>query len=231
LRRYILERRIHVNGIHDMGGMHGFGPIVYEADEPVFHHAWEGRICAIHVRLPFSKHTRLAIESMDPALYLKSSYYEKWLYIRTQDLIETHVFTRQELDERIAYYRDHPHATLPGREDPERVQRTVAAIYAPESHRREILTQPAFRIDTPVKVRNVHPAGHTRLPRYARGKNAVVVRYYGVQEFNDTMPSGAKPEPQPLYSVRFEAQELWGESAEPNSAVYLDMWESYLEPV
>jgi len=75
----------------------------------------------------------------------------------------------------------------------------------------------------------MHPAGHTRLPRYARGKNAVVVKYYGVQGFDDAISAGTEPNSQPLYCVRFEGRDLWGESAEPNSAVYLDMWESYLE--
>jgi nitrile hydratase subunit beta len=223
------KRRIHMNGIHDMGGMHGFGPIEYEEDEPVFHHEWEGRVYGMDV--PFSKKFRYAIECMDPAHYLTSSYYEKWLHVKTQDLIETGVFTQQELDERIAYYRDNPQATPPRHEDPDQVQRALARRRAPVSHRRDVDVQPAFRTGDSVKARNLHPVGHTRLPQYARGKYAVVVKYYGVQDFDDTMPPGVEAEPQPLYCVRFEGQELWGESAEPNSAVYLDMWESYLELV
>jgi nitrile hydratase len=79
-----------------------------------------------------------------------------------------------------------------------------------------------------VQTKNIHPAGHTRLPRYARGKRCVIVNYYGVQNFGDGLP-GEKTAPQPLYNVRFSAQELWGNDAEANSALYLDMWESYLE--
>jgi len=214
-----------MNGIHDMGGMHGFGPISYEEDEPVFHHEWEGRIFA----LPgFTG--RFTIERMDPALYLASSYYEKWLYSKIEGSIEQGFFTPQELEEKIAYFRDNPEANPPRREDPDAVQNMVASNKAPESNRRDVDIQPVFRIGDVVITRNYHPPGHTRLPQYARGKRGVVVAYYGVQDIADTMPPGVKAVPQPLYCVRIEGLELWGESAEANSAVYLDMWESYFEP-
>lgn len=221
-----------MNGIHDMGGMHGFGPIQREDNEPVFHHAWEGRVYGISMglHLPVPGGFRYAIERMTPAHYLVSSYYEKWLYIRTQGLIEAGVLTQEELDDRVAHFRNHPNATPPQRNDPELVQRVLADIYAPQSLRRKMDIQPAFGIGDTVKARNMHPVGHTRLPRYARGRCGVVASFYGIQDINDTLPPGVDAQPQPLYSVRFEAGELWGESAEPNCAVYLDMWESYLEP-
>jgi nitrile hydratase len=81
-----------------------------------------------------------------------------------------------------------------------------------------------------VRARNLHPPGHTRLPRYVRGKHGIVVRFYGIFDLQDTPPPGIEPPPQPLYVVRFEAQELWGDAAEANSTICLDMWESYLEP-
>lgn len=221
-----------MNSIHDMGGMHGFGPIQREDNEPVFHHVWEGRVYGISIGtpLPVPGGFRYAIERMTPAHYLASSYYEKWLYIRTQGLIEAGVLTQEELDVRVAHFRNHPSATPPQRNDPELVQRVLADIYAPESLRRKMDIQPAFGIGDTVKARNIHPMGHTRLPRYARGRRGVVASFYGIQDINDTLPPGVDAQPQPLYSVRFEAGELWGESAEPNCAVYLDMWESYLEP-
>jgi nitrile hydratase subunit beta len=222
-----------MNGIHDMGGMHGFGPIVYEENEPVFHHAWEGRIYAIRMNtpVPVPGGFRYAIERMGHTLYLVSNYYEKWLHTGIQYLIEAGIFSQAEFDERLAFYHTNPQATPPRREDPEAVQRAVARIWMAQSPCRDVDVQPVFQIGDSVKTRNIHPAGHTRLPRYACGKRAVVVNYHGVQDFDDALSAGLGPQPQPLYSVRFEGQELWGESAEPNSAVYLDMWESYLETV
>jgi nitrile hydratase beta subunit len=219
-----------VDGIHDMGGMHGFGPIVREENEPVFHHAWEGRVYAMSMwrQVPIDGGFRYAIERMNPAHYLATSYYEKWLYIITQAYIAAGVFTQAELDDRVAQFRSNPRATLPQRTNPERAQRVLADTFAPESLRKTMELQPVFRIGDTVRARNIHPVGHTRLPRYARGKRGIVTQYYGIQDIDDTLPTGAKA--QPLYSVRFDAEELWGESAEPNCALYIDMWESYLEP-
>ena len=221
-----------MNGIHEMGGMHGFGPIQREANEPVFHHAWEGRVYGISmgVSLPVPGGFRYAIERMEPAHYLASSYYEKWLYIQTQGLIESGVLTQEELDSRVEHFRHHPNATPPQRNDPELVQRVLADLCAPQPLRRKADLQPAFGVGDAVKARNRHPVGHTRLPRYARGMRGIVARYHGIHDIPDTVPPGEAARPQPVYSVRFEAGELWGESAEPNCAVYLDMWESYLEP-
>jgi nitrile hydratase beta subunit len=222
-----------MNSVHDMGGMHGFGPIPYEEDEPVFHHPWEGRVYAMRTRTPVQVPGggRYALERMDQALYLASSYYERWLHAGIQGLIEAGAFTQAEFDEALAFYRANPLATPPRREDPEAVERALLGAYAAASRRRAVAVRPAFAIGDAVQARNIHPAGHTRLPRYARGKRAVVVKYYGVQDFDDAVSAGLGAQPQPLYSVRFEGAELWGESAEPNSAVYLDMWESYLESV
>jgi nitrile hydratase len=215
-----------MNGIHDMGGMHGFGPIEYEKDEPVFHHEWEGRIYAM--RGPLVGSVRATIERMKPADYLATSYYEKWLWAKIQNLLANKAFTQAELDERIAYYRANPQAVPPRRDDPKAAQKFAAETCTPVSHRRDTGALPAFQIGERVVTKNIHPPGHTRLPRYARGKRCLIVNYYGVQEFADDLP-GESAAPQPLYNVRFEAQELWGESAEANSALYLDMWESYLE--
>jgi nitrile hydratase len=221
-----------MNGIHDMGGMDGFGPIQREANEPVFHHTWEGRLYGIAEGTPVSipGGFRYAIERMAPVHYLTSSYYEKWLHIHVQGLIEAGVLTEAEFADRLAYFRANPAATPLTRNDPELVQWVLADIRRPETHRREADIQPAFAIGDGVTVRNTHPVGHTRSPRYARGRRGVVADYRGVQDMGDTLLPGEEARPQPLYSVRFEAQELWGDSAEPNSGVYLDMWESYLEP-
>jgi len=221
-----------MNGVHDLGGMHGFGRIPREQDEPVFHHPWEGRVYAMHVAtpVPIPGGFRYGIERMAPAHYLSSSYYEKWLHVQSQGMLAAGIFTPEELADRLAFYRENPDAVPPQRSDPERLKRVLAETAAPESLQRDSDIQPAFGIGDLVTARNIHPAGHTRLPRYVRGKRGVVARYEGIQDIYDTLPAGGTAPPQPAYSVRFEAQELWGESAERNCAVYLDLWESYLEP-
>ena len=221
-----------MNGVHDMGGMHGFGPIVYEANEPVFHHAWEGRAFAMRLvtPVPIPGGARHQIEQMEPAAYLMSSYYEKWLHARIKGLIDAGVLTEAELAARVAFYRDHPERELPRDEAPERVEQALKQIHRLRSPRLDLDLPSQFRVGDTVAVRNLHPSGHTRLPRYVRGKHGVVARYYGIYDFQDHMPPGQEAPPQPLYAVRFEARELWGEAAEGNSVVYLDMWERYLEP-
>jgi nitrile hydratase len=95
---------------------------------------------------------------------------------------------------------------------------------------RETGATPRFAPGDPVRTREMHPHGHTRLPRYARGRRGVIHRCHGIHVFPDSNAHGQGEQPQPLYSVRFEARELWGESAEPNEVVHLDLWESYLLP-
>jgi nitrile hydratase beta subunit len=217
-----------MNGIHDMGGMHGFGPIEVEADEPVFHAEWEGRVYALRGILVGG--VRKTIETMTPAQYLSTTYYEKWLWAKTQNLLGNGAFTQEELDERIAYYRANPQATLPRRDDPAAAEAAVALSRKPVTHRHETGALHRYAVGERVRAKNMHPAGHTRLPRYVRGMTCVIVAHYGVQEFDDELPGGFG-QPQPLYNVRFEGRDLWGESAEPNTAIYLDMWESYLERI
>jgi nitrile hydratase len=221
-----------MNGMHDMGGMHGFGPIEREENEPVFHHAWEGRVFAMQVAtpVPIPGGSRNNIEHMEPAAYLTSSYYEKWLHSRIKGLIDAGVLTPEELEARVAWYRQHPEAPVPQREDPERVRQVLQGLRTLRSPRRPLDIQPRFSVGNVVRTQNIHPAGHTRLPRYVRGKRGVVARYYGIYDVQDAMPPGVEAPPQPLYAVRFDGRELWGESAEANSGVCLDMWESYLEP-
>ncbi len=220
-----------MNGIHDMGGMHGFGPIPIEHDEPVFHEPWEGRMYALSttVKIPTDLNFRYAIERMDPAEYLRSTYYEKWLHGRLSAAISAGIFTQAEYDEMVAQLQANPDETLPRVENPELAAKMIDLHSRHHPLQRESTSEPAFTIGDTLRTRNVHPLGHTRLPRYARGKECVVVDYYGFQDFDDTMPLGVEAQPEPVYAVRFQAQDLWGESAEPNTTVCLDMWESYLE--
>ncbi|MCC6179574.1 MAG: nitrile hydratase subunit beta [Chloroflexi bacterium] len=223
-----------MNGPHDMGGMHGFGPVVREQNEPVFHGDWEKQVYGImqaaRERRIFSvDEMRHAIERMPPVEYLASSYYERWLAAAERLLAEKGVVSPAELEDRVASLTANPDAPSPHHEDPRWVERMRARTTERPPYERPG-PAPRFAVGDAVRARNVHPAGHTRLPRYARGKRGVIHQYSGCFIFPDTYAHGLGEQPQPLYSVRFCAREVWGDSAEPNQSLYLDLWESYLEP-
>ena len=224
-----------MNGVHDMGGMHGFGPVEREENEPPFHAPWEGRVAGMNRAAQAQgfyniDEFRHGIERMNPAQYLASSYYERWLATLERNLVEKGLISREELEAKVAELRERPDAQPPRREDPALAERIATRLRQRPNFRREGAAEPRFKVGDPVVTRNTHPTGHTRLPRYARGKRGVIARVHGVYVFPDTNAHGKGEQPQPLYSVRFDARELWGESAEPGQALYLDLWESYLEP-
>jgi nitrile hydratase len=203
-----------VDGVHDLGGMQGFGPVEVEADEPVFHADWERRAFRLAVASMMSGHfrgVRHAIERMEPAWYLASPYYEHWLTAAATGLVEAGVVTREELDEQLGA----PYAIA----GPIRAPRLADPGQSSET--------PRFAPGDPVRVRDWHPLGHTRAPRYVRGKAGVVVRYDGVHSLPDVEYHCDEPRHEPTYSVRFEAADLWGDAGDP---VHVDLWESYLEP-
>lgn len=216
-----------MNGVHDMGGMHGFGPV--DRDEAVFHDDWEKRVAAMHAAMAVRgrwniDEFRHGIERMPPADYLRASYYERWLATLETNLIEKGIVTAEEIDARLA------EPSTERREDPALAREAVRRRLAPGRPPRREGSAPRFQPGDPVWTRNVHPSGHTRLPRYARGKRGHIDRFHGVDTLPDASAHGRGPSPEPLYSVRFEAAELWGASAEPRQVVYIDLWESYLEP-
>lgn len=160
---------------------------------------------------------------MDPAEYLRAPYFERWLASLEYNLVHCGLLTDSALADRVAFLREHPGAEAP---------RASAATSPPRTPEPSPAAPaaPRFAVGDGVRTRNVHPLGHTRLPRYARGKRGTIHRLHGPQIFPDTNAHGLGEHPQPLYSVRFTAHELWGDSAEPRGAVYLDLWDSYLEP-
>jgi nitrile hydratase subunit beta len=220
-----------MNGVHDLGGMHGFGPVEREENEPLFHADWEARVRSI---MTLSRERgyfnidafRYGIERMEPAEYLRAPYFERWLASVEYNLVQQGLLTSDEIDARVEFFRDQPGA------DPPR----ASGVVAPTPRPRESPPvspapgAPRFAMGDKVLTRNVHPRGHTRLPRYARGKRGMIHLIHGPQTFPDTNAHGLGEQPQVLYNVRFEGHELWGESSEPREAVYLDLWESYLEP-
>jgi len=222
-----------MNGVHDLGGMHGFGPIEREINEPLFHAPWEGRVRSMMTlsveRGYFSLDAfRHGIERMAPAEYLRAPYFERWLTSVERNLIEHGFLSHEEMETRIAWLRDHP-ATEPPPASAAPSPAPSPPLAPPPGSTPPPLA-PRFAVGDPVVTRNVHPTGHTRLPRYARGKRGIIDRQHGTHLFPDTNAHGLGEQPQPLYIVRFAAQELWGESAESGGAVSLDLWESYLEP-
>jgi nitrile hydratase len=224
-----------MNGIHDLGGMHGFGPVDAEPNEPYFHHEWEKTVLALQqatrlLRMFNIDEFRHGIERMEPVEYLRASYYERWLASITTNLIEKGLISDAELAARIAALAADPDTPRPQRDDPELVERLMNR--GPRPPRADDgSTEYRFNPGDEVITRNFHPPGHTRLPRYVRAKRGVVDHLQGVQVFADTNAHGLGRQPQMVYSVRFRADELWGESAEPNQLLYIDLWESYLEPV
>jgi len=222
-----------VNSVHDMGGMHGLGPVEIEPDEPWFHHEWERRAFALTLatgylgewNLDMSRHAR---ERMPGAEYLAATYYEKWLWGLERLLVERGLVPSAELEARLqdadASVRRTGHPRLLTAEN-------VAPLLKKGGTARVSQTTPArFAPGDEIVARNINPTGHTRLPRYARGRAGVVDRDHGVFVFADSHAMGEGPQPQHLYSVRFAARELWGPEAGERDAVYVDLWEAHLDP-
>ena len=214
-----------MNGIHDMGGMQDMGPVPLPINEPQFHAAWEKRMFALMVALDVpAPVVRYNIELIPPADYLRLAYFEKWLAALGPIVTSAGVVTPDEIRS--------------GRPlDPSTKKwhvlsvADVAASIAPQPPSDDVSTPPAvFRVGQSVRARDINPLGHTRLPRYVRGKNGTVTRDCGIDAFPDTVVSGAGKKPQHFYSVRFAATDLWGDQASASDFIYLDLWEDYLEP-
>jgi nitrile hydratase len=152
------------------------------------------------------------------------SYYERWLERLTEISIKSGLVTRAEVES------GSPAAGSPKLTPPLTAANAEPAARIRASARRPEPVAPRFALGQHVRARNINPVGHTRLPRYARAKYGVIDRDHGVFLFPDTNAHFLGEKPQHVYSVRFAARELWGEQAKPQDAVYVDMWDDYLEP-
>ena len=218
-----------MNGIHDMGGMQDMGPIQPEKNEPVFHEKWEGRSLALNLAAAAWRKWnidagRYQVELIPPAEYLRMSYYEKWFVRLAELLVKRGLITREELES------GKPAAGAPKATPPLSAAGVPRMLANGTPASREVAQPPRFHIGQQVRARNIHPLGHTRLPRYARGRMGTVDRHHGGFVLPDTNALFQGEKPQHLYSVRFTARELWGETASPRDSVYIDLWDDYLEP-
>lgn len=217
-----------MNGIHDMGGMTGFGPVMREENEPVFHADWERRVFAINIAsLAFFgpvDRARHAVERMDAVDYLTTTYYEHWL-AGTEILAKDFGYlTAEEIDSgKSAGTSELPHPPP----DAGMIEGLIRG--GMPATREEGRLKPSFKVGDKVRARNIEITGHTRLPRYVRGKTGVITMVHGTHAFPDTAAHDQGENPQPLYNVRFEARELWGDNVERKDCVNIDLWEDYLE--
>jgi nitrile hydratase subunit beta len=216
-----------MNGVHDMGGMQGFGKVEPEPDEPVFHAPWEARVLAMNRaagwlglwNIDIGRYSR---ERLPAEVYLGSSYYRKW-ELGLEDLCVRYGLVGE--DELASGHALHPAAA---------VKRQLTATDGPKLLARGSFERPApgpakFKPGDRVRTKNMHPTGHTRLPRYARGRTGVVETIRGCHVFPDSVVSGKGEDPHWLYTVVFDGRELWGDAAESTVKVSIEAWEPYLD--
>ena len=218
-----------MNGVHDVGGMQDFGPIRPEANEPVFHATWEGRVIAMNLAMAawrkfVTDNRRYVRELIPPAEQLAMTYYEKWYAGLIVNMIDAGMVTHAEVENG---------SPAPGspKLTPPLTAKGVPAFWSNGSPKsRNTPATASFHVGQRVRARNINPLTHTRLPRYARGKSGVVEAARGIFVFPDSNAQGHGEKPQHVYSVRFTARELWGQEASAKDSVYIDMWDDYLEP-
>jgi len=194
-----------MDGIHDLGGRHGFGTSLRERDEAIFHADWERRVFGLAGAVVLGAgcynvdQWRHALERLDPVDYLANGYYGRWL-AACELLIR------------------------------ESKGRLIAGRHVDLTTRREVDMEPRFAVGDEVVTKNLHRAGHTRLPGYARSHRGVIAIHQGAWVFPDTHAHDQGECPEHVHAVRFSGEELWGDAAEPGTFVHVDLFESYLEP-
>jgi nitrile hydratase subunit beta len=218
-----------MNGAHDMGGVHGFGPVIPEANEPTFHAEWEKRIFALNLAAGRPGNwnldmSRFARENRPPADYLSKTYYELWVAGLERMLVERGLVSEDEIKAGRSLRE-------PKKVDGILKHSSVEAVFSRGRPSERPATGPArFSVGDFVRAKNIHPTTHTRLPRYVRGHIGMIERLNGCHVFPDTNALGQGENPQWLYTVRFNGHDLWGSEADKMLKVSVDAWEPYLEP-
>ena len=219
-----------MDGIHDMGGMDGYGKVEPEADEPVFHEPWEGRVMAMNRAMGTTgtftiDRARFFRESLPPSVYVCASYYQKWFLGLRQMLLDHGLIDADEVQA--------GHALRPGvalKRGPFTLD-DLPRVMTRGRFGRPASAPARFQIGERVRARNIHPLGHTRLPRYVRGHVGTIERIHGAHVFPDSAAAGQGEHPQWLYTVVFDSRELWGDEADPTVSISVDAFESYLEAI
>jgi nitrile hydratase subunit beta len=217
-----------MNGAQDMGGLHGFGPVQPEPDEPPFHAEWEKRALALTLAMGMPggwniDMSRSARESLPPAEYLSKSYYEIWIAGLEKLMAERGLVAPDEIEAGRALQPPKPVKRILNRAD------VAQVLYRGGPTEREPKAPARYRVGDAVRTKNMHPLTHTRLPRYVRGHVGTIEAVRGCHVFPDSNALGAGENPQWLYTVRFSGTELWGAESDPTVSVSVDAWEPYLE--
>jgi nitrile hydratase subunit beta len=218
-----------MDGVHDLGGMDGFGKVEIEPHEPVFHAPWEGRVLALQRAMGYAgawntDMSRYAQERLAPAVYLGVSYYKRWALGMEANLLERGLVGADELAA--------GHSLRPGKALKRKLPPEHGAKGAPRGSFERPTNRPAsFKVGDRVRTKNMHPRTHTRLPRYVRDRIGTVVIVHGCHVFPDTVALAMEDEnPQWLYTVRFDGRDLWGPDSDPTVKVSIDAFEPYLDP-
>jgi nitrile hydratase len=218
-----------MDGIHDMGGTQGWGSVVIDPDEPVFHEPWEAKAFAFGALSARLSGTNLdamrhAIDRQHPVDYLVDGYYGRWLGCVETLLVDSGVLAPGAVEARARTLRGE-NVIEPG---PPAEHKPDYAPTGPGSLR-QVDVAPRFTVGQRVRAKTTANAGHTRLPRYVRGKTGTVVAIQPAQVLPDTHAHFIAENAQHVFEVRFDSTELWGEEAEPFSLT-IDLYDDYLEP-
>ncbi|MBR1145043.1 nitrile hydratase subunit beta [Bradyrhizobium sp. AUGA SZCCT0431] len=219
-----------MDGAHDMGGAKGFGPVVPEPNEPVFHGEWERRAFALTVAMSRPggwniDMSRFARENRPPEDYLSKSYFQIWLAGLETLMIERGLVTPEEIEAGKVLSPPKPAVkSLPPHD-------VVPTIRRGASTERAATSPALFAVGETVRMKEIHPPTHTRLPQYVRGHLGTIELNHGCHVFADLNSLGVGENPQWLYTVRFDGPELWGNDTDPTLSISVDAWESYLERV
>ena len=218
-----------MNGIHDMGGMDNFGPVIAEENEPVFHDDWERTIFSLTIALLPAGYCKIdeirrITENMPPAQYLQAKYYEKWIYTLEQIALEKDILTEEEIATGKSVRKEG------GNMRPAVPREMVEyAMTNPILASVDVDIPAKFKVGDKIIAKNIHPLHHTRLPRYIRGKRGIVEHDHGIFLLADTNAHGGPDSPQHVYTVLFTARELWGEDAPAKDSVCIDLHDDYMD--
>lgn len=216
-----------MNGPQDLGGRHGFGPVIPEDENLRFHAEWEKRVLGLTLaagalglwNIDASRHAR---ESLPAAIYYSSSYYAIWLR-GLEALLKN---SGEVTDAELAL----GHSEAPGQQSARRLEAVaVPKVLEAGGPTDRPGPPPKFGIGDRVRMINHQPAGHTRLPGYARGHVGTIIAVHGAHVYPDTNARFEGECPTPLYTIEFTASELYGDDADPTLCVSIEAWEPYIE--